>query len=304
MSNQMHKNIFQRSALYSTVAVAGLLMLSSLTAAASGRIIVCFDDWVLSDTGFANAPDTGQFVTNIATWFVPGRAGRFLCSSSFNALSENTLFRSALTNAGNTLVMTNVPLETLGLSNWLTYDALFIGDTSVDNGMLTNYVNAGGNVYLYAIGFGTEPAEWNTFLQPYGLAYGGTLPGVQVDVITNTIHPLLQGVTNLFYDNGEVVLDINAGDVRSQILQFDPAGNGILGVWDPTLSPPMLYITLTNLELIGTVGTSNRVEYVTHLTDSMWTPLTNIFLTQSNYFFTDPNFLQSPTRFYRAVLVP
>jgi hypothetical protein len=284
------------------------VLLSGSKAAASGRIIACLDDWTLGDLALTRAPDTGQFITNIATWFTHGNAGRFLCSSSFSA-GGHVGFTSALTNAGNILVITNVGLATLGLSNWLTYDALFVGDASIDNAMLTNYVNAGGNVYVYAIGAGSGPSEWNAFLQPFGLAFGGSLPGDEVvDVITNTAHPLLHGVTNLFYFNGEIVQVVNASDPRSQVLQFDTAGRGILAVWDPTaLAPtnrPKLSITPTNLELIGTVGTSNRIEYVTNLTDSVWLPLTNIFLTQSNYFLLDPNFPTSPRRFYRAVQLP
>ena len=287
-----------------TVTAAVIMLIGCLKADASGRIIIAFDDWILGDTAFSQAPDTGQFVTNIAAWFTHGQPGRFLCTANFSQ-DVNRKFAYAITNAGNTLTITNVPLDSLSLATWLTYDALFIGNAPIDNGMLTNYVNAGGSVYLYGIGYGSEPGEWNTFLQPFGLAYGGTLPNLGVIAITNTVHPLFLGVTNVYYNNGEIVSVTTTGDLRSQVLQFDPAGQGMFAVWDPTATNrPQLTISFTGLQLVGTVGTSNRIEYVSNLTDTVWTPLTNVFLTQSNYFLIDPDFPNSARRFYRAVQLP
>jgi hypothetical protein len=301
----MRSSTFCRIRPTLTILTSCALLASSLTAGASGRIIAAFDDWTLSDSGFANAPDTGQFVTNIATWFARGHPGRFLCASSFNAYSQNAKFRYAITNAGHTLTMTNVSLDTFSLETWLTYDALFIGDATLDNAKLTNYVNAGGSVYVYGIGAGGDPARWNAFLLPFGLAFGSTLSGNQVNAITNAVHPLFQGVTNVYYYNGVVVQVTNTPDPRSRVLQYNPAGKGMFAVWDPAAAnPPQLSISPTNLQLIGNVGTSNRVEYVTNLADTVWLPLTNIFLTQSNCFFSDADFPNSPQRLYRAVQLP
>jgi hypothetical protein len=301
---QMKASTRTKTHILVTVTAAVIMLTGCLKAGASGRIIIAFDDWVLGDTAFSQAPDTGQLVTNVAAWFTHGQPGRFLCTASFSQ-DVNRKFAYAITNAGNTLTITNVPLDSLSLATWLTYDALFIGDASIDNGMLTNYVNAGGSVYLYGIGYGSEPAEWNTFLQPFGLAYGGTLPNLGVIAITNTVHPLFLGVTNVYYNNGEIVSVTTTADPRSQVLQFDPAGRGMFAVWDPTATNrPQLTISFTGLQLVGTAGTSNRIEYVSNLTDTVWTPLTNVFLTQSNYFLIDPDFPKSARRFYRAVQLP
>ena len=131
------------------------------------------------------------------------------------------------------------------------------------------------------------------------------VPNLGVIAITNTVHPLFLGVTNVYYNNGEIVSVTTTDDPRSQVLQFDPAGQGMFAVWDPTATNrPQLTISFTGLQLVGTVGTSNRIEYVSNLTDTVWTPLTNVFLTQSNYFLIDPDFPKSARRFYRAVQLP
>jgi uncharacterized delta-60 repeat protein len=56
--------------------------------------------------------------------------------------------------------------------------------------------------------------------------------------------------------------------------------------------------------LSGSVGTNYRVEYTTNLSMvSLWTPLTNLTLTNSPAFIADPTLPQG-SRFYRAVTVP
>jgi uncharacterized delta-60 repeat protein len=56
--------------------------------------------------------------------------------------------------------------------------------------------------------------------------------------------------------------------------------------------------------LSGSVGTNYRVEYTTNLTSpSLWTPLTNLTLTNSPTFVPDPTLPQG-YRFYRAVTIP
>jgi len=45
---------------------------------AQGKIVVSNDEWPLSNTGYANAPDADRFARNVASWFTGGRPGNFL----------------------------------------------------------------------------------------------------------------------------------------------------------------------------------------------------------------------------------
>jgi hypothetical protein len=41
-----------------------------------GKLFVNHDDWALTDLGFARAPDTASFVSNLTGWFAGGTPGR------------------------------------------------------------------------------------------------------------------------------------------------------------------------------------------------------------------------------------
>jgi hypothetical protein len=57
-----------RSAPASPV-LAGTTDVGDIILLAFGRLIAAHDEWTLSDTGFAQAPQARQFALNVADWF-------------------------------------------------------------------------------------------------------------------------------------------------------------------------------------------------------------------------------------------
>jgi len=55
------------------------------------------------------------------------------------------------------------------------------------------------------------------------------------------------------------------------------------------------------LTLIGTVGTTNRIDFKNEIAASNWTVLTNLVLPSSPYLFIDANSPNSTKGFYRVV---
>jgi hypothetical protein len=55
------------------------------------------------------------------------------------------------------------------------------------------------------------------------------------------------------------------------------------------------------LTLIGTVGSTNRIDFKNDLAASNWTALTNLVLPSSPYLFFDTSSPNATKRFYRVV---
>ena len=194
------------------------------------------DEWTWTDPGFTNA--SGSNASNFAQHVVkfldtdgtPG--GNVLIYSDNFAFGAS--FSAALTAAGYTPTCdTGAPFT---LSNLLTYDAVYLAGAGLgkDDAVLASYVNAGGGVFI-AAGTGVggpagEAARWNEFLGGlggFGLAFDGSnYNGVSGTIAVTGAHPIFSGVSQLFYDNGNTVLD--TGDANSTIVQTP----GLIGVYD------------------------------------------------------------------------
>src|ERR1035437_4001772 len=61
----------------------------------------------------------------------------------------------------------------------------------------------------------------------------------------------------------------------------------VIGVTPVQVGPVLQVNMYAGIQIFGTVGTSNRIEYVTNLADTNWIALTNIILTQSPYLIFD-----------------
>jgi hypothetical protein len=212
------------------LAACAALLLLSAPALAGGRIVVAHDEFTLADSGFTNAPDTGQFARNVASWFTGGAPGHFLAYSSNFGLTGNSL-AAAMTGAGHTwTVASGMPFT---LANLQAYDAVFLGGNGADAAILTQYVQGGGNVYLCA-GTGSsgfEASQWNPFLGAFGLQFetsynnvGGTLP------ITSG-HPIFQGVSALYQNNGLSMSDTAPLDPSSVVLESSPTGKHLFAIY-------------------------------------------------------------------------
>lgn len=221
-------------------------MATGTMAIANGRIIVAGDDWPFFDEGFTQAPDTTQFVKNVAAWFTGGDPGRFLSTKNFSATrGTGDVVVSVMKESGHSWTV-NDDLDALGFDDLLVYDGLFLGDTEVipDSDLLTSYVHAGGNVYLYGTGVGNDPTRWNDFLTEFGLRFGTPYSGKDVYTILDRTHPIFEDVTGLYFWDGVAIVDKAPLDARSQVFYTDRHGFGLFGIWAPdpaTFQGPRLW---------------------------------------------------------------
>ncbi len=240
-----------------SLAVLGLTAATALssTIANAGKIVVANDEWTLSNVGYSQNSNTGTFVTNVANWFTGGGSGNFLAYSTNFGLTGSSL-ANTMTSAGHG--WTTSTAVTFDVPTLLSYDAVFLAGNPADNQVLIDYVNAGGDVYL-AGGTGVggpanEAARWNTFLNNFGLSFGSPYNGVGGNVATVSSHPIFNGVSSLYNNNGNNAIDLNVADPASQIL-VQMGNNGLYGVYEPPTvvpptgipSPPTLLIMLAGL---------------------------------------------------------
>ena len=207
---------------------AVLASLAVISSARAGKIIAHHDEWPFTATGFNLAPTMDQFAANVASFFTGGGPGRFLAYSSNFGLNGSQL-ANAMTSAGHQwIVSTNEPLT---LNNLLTFHGVFLAGIQVDNALLIDYVNAGGNIYLAGgTGWLQEPAAFNTFLKDFGLSYGPNYKGIGGEFRIVTPHPLFIGVTSMYHNNGNTVSDLVPGDSRQSII-MTRNGAGLIGVY-------------------------------------------------------------------------
>ena len=210
----------------------------------AGRIVVNHDEWTTSNAGFASAgaANTTAFVQNVASFLAggPGPANILAYSTDFSLTQSS--FANALTAAGHTLTVTTA--ITFDLPTLLGFDAVFLaGQPGANTTVLTNYVNAGGGVYLAAGTFlgGTATGEanaWNPFLNNFGLALqGGSYNGVIGTLAVGGSHPIFTGVSSLYYNNGNTVVPFGVNP-NAQIVEQTASGAGLIAVFDDLAEIP------------------------------------------------------------------
>ena len=231
------------------LAIAGL---AAVPRAEAGRIVVVHDEWTLSNAGFSSTSDPGPFALNVAGWFTGGGPGNFHAYSTNFGLTGSSL-ASVMTGAGHSWAA-NTSI-TFDLPTLLAYDGIFLAGNPVDNTVLINYVNAGGNVYLAGgTGWGgaaAEAAQWQAFLNAFGFGYGTTYNGVGGHLAISSLHPIFAGVDHLYQDNGNSIFDLAPGDPQSQIL-VSSGGHGLYAVYDPVPEPGTLLLLGSGLGALWT----------------------------------------------------
>jgi hypothetical protein len=223
---------------------------------AGGRIVVANDEWTLSNQGFASAADPTQFAHNVATWFTGGAPGNFLVRSGNFGLTGSSL-QNAMTSAGHTWTINAGASDSV--ANLLNYDAVFICQTVPNLANLTAYVQAGGNVYLAAGTASGDANTWDSFVHAFGLDLsalnnlGGVFP-------IASAHPLFAGVSQLYNNNGNDVVDLDPSNPANQVLAVSGA-HGLYGVYDGNIGSSTYCTAKTNslgcVPAIGAIGSAS-----------------------------------------------
>jgi hypothetical protein len=222
-----------------------------------GKIVVNHDEWTMSN----GQPNAGAFAVNVANWFSPGGPGNFLVYTGNFGLNNST-FTTALAGAGHTVtVNTGVTFDLASLS---AYDGIFMGGYlgGYDASVLTNYVNAGGGVYLMGgtAGVGNEANVWDGFLNNFGFDYGPSYNGIGGAYAITSGHVIFAGVGSLYYNNGNTVNLFGANPNASIVESLN--GAGLIGVYDSGSAvpePSTLGLTAASLLAVGWALRRKRV---------------------------------------------
>ena len=202
LSAKSWKRVINRRVLI-IAAIAGIA--AAPLAAEAGTIVVSNDEWEFTNTGFSNAPATGQFVKNLVSEFGP----KIHAYSTNFGFTQSSL-AAAMTTAGATY--TTGTGITFNLPTLSTYNAIFLGGNYLTAAQLTTlgqYVANGGSVYIAGgTGFGgavAEAAAWNSFLSTYGLSFASSYNLFSGSNIAVSGDPIFTGVSALYQDNGQTI---------------------------------------------------------------------------------------------------
>lgn len=201
------------------------------------KIFVNNDEWTLSDTGFAEAPETGRFVANVTEWFTGGETGRFLAWSTNFGVTGGMLAATMDDLGHEWTVSTAVPFTAASLE---PYDAVFVGGDEVDTDALIAYVLDGGNVYIMAgtgwAGAAAEAAQWNAFMTFFGLQFAPSYNGIGgVRSTANADHVVFDGVPALYSDNGNTIHQTSPTHPDTELVDLLPGGGALFAVYDAAI---------------------------------------------------------------------
>lgn len=231
-----------------------------------GKIVVSHDEWTLSNTGFTSAAGTTTFVQNVCAWFTGGRQGSFLAYSSDPLAFAQSSVATAIRAANHTwTVSTSV---TFDLPTLLSFDGVFLGGPpALNTQVLTQYVRAGGHVYLTggAAWPGDAPAQaaaWNPFLNEFGLGFNSYYNSLCGALPIASMHPVFRSVAALYGCIGQGIVDLAPGDPRSQVLASS-AAEGLYAVFEAhgAAYDSLAFPNRGRLDLLGplSVGTGPTV---------------------------------------------
>jgi hypothetical protein len=221
-----------------------IIIISALALNASafgGHIIAQNDEWATSNSGFSSegAANGTNFAQNAALFLtgVSGGVNIWIDSDNFG------LNQSSLQTALGAYTVTDSGFSAFTLANLQNFSAVFLGGdnlTGAELAALTAYVNGGGGVYIAAGtagitgGAAGEAAQWNTFLNGFQLNLASVYNGFSGNIPTNSSSPVLNGVTQLFYNNGN---SVNATGPNAQIIS-STQGQGLIGIFSSASTVP------------------------------------------------------------------
>jgi hypothetical protein len=224
---------------------AAVVMLLAPIATAS-RIVAGHDVNTLGT--FVAGANEDLFAVNLADWLTGATSGKILAvesSPSDGSRNYASSVKAALASAGFSVTYISNPatVSAESLADLQAYNAVFVGITwpteaFISPSVLTQYVNTGGNVYIYG-GVDASPAGeaafLNPFLENFGLAFDATSSGPGIDgyngltsVNVTSLHPIFNGLTGktLGAGNGQDIHDLGTNP-NASIVQFQ----GVHGVY-------------------------------------------------------------------------
>jgi RHS repeat-associated protein len=217
------------------------------TTSLGGRIIVGHDVNTLGS--FVAGANEDQFAVNLAQWLTGATTGKILAVESSPGDGTRDYapsVKAALATAGFTVTYISDPsaVSTVTLSNLQQYNAVFVGITwptvaSINTTVLTQYVNSGGNVYIYGGVDGNPAIEapfLNPFLQAFGLAFDTAAYNGLASVNITSTHPIFTGITGktLGCGNGQDIHDLGTNP-NASIIQFQ-GQHGVYAVVNGSLA--------------------------------------------------------------------
>jgi hypothetical protein len=211
--------------------IAGALGLSQ--AAMAGRVIVNNDEWTFTEYGFLQAtPSTTVFATNLASFMnVDGGPCNLLVYSSNVGLTGSS-FKSALNGAGCSVTYSTGVFDLATLSG---FDGVLLGGAqfAYDAATLATYVNGGHSAYIAAGTARTATDEgiaWDSLTAAFGLDFGPSYNGIIGTLSMVSADPLLAGVSQLYFNNGNTVSLLATAPDSRIIATYN--GAGLIGVYD------------------------------------------------------------------------
>lgn len=215
---------FGRVAAFAVVVAGGRGALAS-----DGRIIAIGDEWLLSDLAFVQlGTQSGQLATNVAGFFSAGPGADFAVFTN-SPIAFGTSLQSHMTGLGHTW---NTNPGTFSLATLMQYDGVFLagapGSGVANAGVLSQYVQSGGNVFVMAGtgAFGdaaSEAAAWDPFLNQFGLGFGQAWfgPNGTTQVPANpSSHPLGSAITTLLWGLGQTAMDLDPQSALNEVALF------------------------------------------------------------------------------------
>ncbi|AFZ19228.1 lamin tail domain-containing protein [Allocoleopsis franciscana] len=227
-----------------------------------GKIILANDASTLSNLGFEQSPDAATFAINIANWFTGGRPGKFHSYSDPDRRESESALAQTMTQAGHTW--------TVGYDIPENVDAIFTHETTIDDPILRDLVNAGGSVYLaadtededYATGY-----EFNWFLWEVGLQFKEGYNGISGNQPINSEHPIFAGVKSLYQRNGSSIIDFQPDEQANQILVSSSDGEGLYAILDLSKATP--HVRINRIFSDGSVKSTEADEYIAIVNESL-----------------------------------
>ena len=230
--------MFNRTAttFFKATVLAGALALSQT--ALAGRVILNNDEWTFTDYGFSvAAPSTTTFAKNLASYMnIDGGACNLLVYSNNFGLTGSSLNAALTIGAGCSVTYSTGAFDLPTLSG---FDGVLLAGAQFgyNAATLTSYVTSGHSAYI-AGGTGLGPIEgtaWDSFTDAFGLDFGPSYNGIKGILPVTGSNPLLAGVSQLYFNNGNTV-SLFGSDPEAEIIAVrngvGAPAPGLIGIYD------------------------------------------------------------------------